>query len=415
MIFQILMVFLAGLSVTAAAEKNKGDGTLAFVDTGEKIYVRAEPTTDSAPVAVLDDHASVRMYETTEDGWVAIKSGEAAGYVRLERLATGKRAKKIAKEEGQEVGIVYPEALNIRVEPVSGADSLQLVYKDEDLTILSHEGEWLKVRSAAGTEGYVHSMYCNYKTIYDVARVIDAVEESLEEEEWEDPTFECQSWRAPRDEEISWIEQMERETKEAVEEEIDTEIPYVEEAYEEDGVLDAVFYEEPEDIWEPEPEYIWEPEPEYIWEPEPEPEYIWEPEPEYTWQPDYSTQERGENVYGENIAGAAQQYLGNPYIWGGVDPVNGSDCSGLTQYVYGSYGIQIPRVAQDQYTLGYEISLDQVQEGDLIFYDNEWDGEMDHVGIYIGDGKILHNASPETGVIISDMYYRYPAGAVYYN
>lgn len=112
------------------------------------------------------------------------------------------------------------------------------------------------------------------------------------------------------------------------------------------------------------------------------------------------------------IVNYAMQFLGNPYVYGGTDLVNGADCSGFTMGVYAYFGIDITRTSRSQAAAGTEISLSDVQLGDLVFYTDVSTGVIGHVGIYIGDGKIIHAASEALGICISDMYYRQPYKAV---
>ncbi len=88
----------------------------------------------------------------------------------------------------------------------------------------------------------------------------------------------------------------------------------------------------------------------------------------------------------------ARNYFGVDYVWGGEDPATGVDCSGLVQYVYGSLGIDLPRVAADQSKAGTKVaSLDQARPGDLVFFGSP----AHHVGIYAGGGKMID--APRTG------------------
>ncbi|GAA3745342.1 hypothetical protein HDA32_005124 [Spinactinospora alkalitolerans] len=94
----------------------------------------------------------------------------------------------------------------------------------------------------------------------------------------------------------------------------------------------------------------------------------------------------------------ALRQVGKPYIWGGVGPA-GFDCSGLTMKAWQAAGVGIPRVTTDQYHAGQRVSLDQLQPGDLLFYDTTDLGAPgpapSHVTMYIGDGQMIN--APSTG------------------
>ncbi len=98
---------------------------------------------------------------------------------------------------------------------------------------------------------------------------------------------------------------------------------------------------------------------------------------------------------GQAIVNTARKYLGVPYVWGGTSP-RGFDCSGLVQYVCRQNGISVNRVAADQSRNGRYVSRDNLQPGDLVFFAKR--GRINHVGIYIGNGNMIH--APQTGDVV---------------
>lgn len=102
---------------------------------------------------------------------------------------------------------------------------------------------------------------------------------------------------------------------------------------------------------------------------------------------------------GSQIANYGCQFIGNPYVYGGTSLTNGTDCSGFTQAVYKHFGINIPRSSTAQRSAGVGVSYAEARPGDLICY-------AGHVGLYIGNGQIVHASSERTGIKISNATYR---------
>jgi peptidoglycan DL-endopeptidase CwlO len=98
------------------------------------------------------------------------------------------------------------------------------------------------------------------------------------------------------------------------------------------------------------------------------------------------------------VIGIAMQYLGVPYVWGGMSPA-GFDCSGLIAYSFAQIGVSLPHHAAAQYGYGAPVSRDQLQPGDLVFFNG-----LGHAGIYVGGGQFIH--APHSGdvVKISSLY-----------
>ncbi|MDD3204449.1 MAG: NlpC/P60 family protein [Lachnospiraceae bacterium] len=102
----------------------------------------------------------------------------------------------------------------------------------------------------------------------------------------------------------------------------------------------------------------------------------------------------------------AKQFVGNPYVWGGVSLTKGADCSGFVLSVFAKYGISLPHSSRAQANIGTKVNALSAQPGDLFFYSKG--GGINHVAIYIGNGQVVHASSPKTGIRISNAFYRTP-------
>lgn len=107
---------------------------------------------------------------------------------------------------------------------------------------------------------------------------------------------------------------------------------------------------------------------------------------------------------GTDIANFALQYVGYPYVYGGTSLTNGADCSGFVMTVYKNFGYSLPRTADDQSLAGVEVSRENIQPGDLIFYDYGT-GVVQHVAIYTGNGQMVHAANTRLGIISGNAFY----------
>ena len=99
---------------------------------------------------------------------------------------------------------------------------------------------------------------------------------------------------------------------------------------------------------------------------------------------------------GQAIVELAKQHLGKPYVYGATGP-NNFDCSGFVYYVYKQMGVTLNRVAHDQMNNGTYVSKDQLQPGDIVGF-SRGNGYVHHVGIYVGNGMMIH--SPQTGDVV---------------
>ena len=119
-----------------------------------------------------------------------------------------------------------------------------------------------------------------------------------------------------------------------------------------------------------------------------------------TTQEEISYPVSGGSEMGQAVANYALQFVGNPYVYGGTSLTNGADCSGFVMSVYANFGVSLPHSSTSDRSQGYGVDgLDNAQPGDIICYSG-------HVGIYIGNGQIVHASNERTGIIVSNANYR---------
>lgn len=113
----------------------------------------------------------------------------------------------------------------------------------------------------------------------------------------------------------------------------------------------------------------------------------------------------------QNLVNYALQFVGGRYKFGGNDPHSGVDCSGFTRYVMANgAGVALNRSSTAQSVQGVSIGQDQIRPGDLIFYGSG--SRINHVGMYIGNGQIVHASTYKTGIKVSNWLYRNPVKIV---
>ncbi len=101
---------------------------------------------------------------------------------------------------------------------------------------------------------------------------------------------------------------------------------------------------------------------------------------------------------GEEVVSYANQFLGNPYVWGGLSLTSGTDCSGFVKLVYANFGVSLPHSSYAMRHVGREVSYSEVQKGDILCY-------RGHVGIYAGNGKIVNASNKRKGIKFSSATY----------
>ena len=109
------------------------------------------------------------------------------------------------------------------------------------------------------------------------------------------------------------------------------------------------------------------------------------------------------------VVSFVQAQVGDAYVSGGTGP-NSWDCSGLVQAAFKQVNIDLPRVSQDQSVAGTQVSLSNLQPGDILYWGGA--GSAYHVGVYVGDGMFVGAQNSSTGVVMKPLSYDPPSGAV---
>lgn len=328
---------------TESETEEQDFSNLVIAQVNDYVNVRSIPSQDGEIVGKLYDK-SVGEYLEEKDGWYKIKSGNCTGYVKAEYCVTGEEANQLAKEVGTTYAIVNTTTLKVREESNTESVVLGLVPLGEELVVVEELDGWVKISIEEG-DGYVSKEFVNLRTDFVHA-------ESKEEEE-------------------------ERLAKEARERE---EARRAAEAARAEAEAARRAVENVENM-------------------------------QITSEPVANTQTVTQiaqntiansqgNEMGKAVVDYAVQFVGNPYVWGGTSLTNGADCSGFVMSVYSNFGVGLPHSSSALRSRGTDVGgIQNAQPGDIVCYSG-------HVGLYIGNGQIVHASSARTGIKISNATYK---------
>lgn len=313
---------------------------VAIAKVQDYVNVRAENNEDSEVLGKLYKNSAATVLETTDDGWYKISSGSVTGYVKSEYVVVGDDA--TVKSAGRRVATVNTETLKVRTSADENSEVLGLVAGEDDLTVIDESADgWVGVSTEDGT-GYVSSDYVSLDTEFTYAESKEEEAARLAKEEAERKAAaeaaakEEAKKNAASESNKSSKASNESKKSEAVEETADEESSSSDSSSEES-------YSAPS----------------------------------------------GSN--GQAVVDYACQFVGNPYVYGGSSLTNGTDCSGFVMSVYAQFGISLPHSSSALRSVGYGVSVDDMQPGDIICYSG-------HVAIYCGGNTIVHASNPSTGI-----------------
>lgn len=344
------------LSEDIAEDEEIGDeyGNLVIAQVHDWVNVRRGPSTNSEIIGKLYNN-SVGELIRVEGEWYYIASGTISGYVKAEYCVTGEEAEAMVDEVSVKTATVNAQTLNFRSEPSTDSVLLKQLANGTVLDVISTDYDgWVEV-SVGGTTGYVSAEYVKVTVSFTSA-------ESKEEEE-----ARLAAERAAREEEERRAAEQQAAANAAAD------------AAAQQAAADAAAQQAAADAAAQQ-----------------------QADSQTTAQEGVplETPTVSSSSKGVEVANFALQFVGNPYVYGGTSLTNGADCSGFVLAVYANFGVSLPHSATADRSMGIAVpSLEEAQPGDLVCYSG-------HVGIYIGNGQIVHASTVRTGIKISNANYK---------
>lgn len=339
---------------------------LGIANVRNYVNVRSGPSTNDRIIGKLYKGCVANIL-SWEGDWVKIQSGNIAeGYIKAEYLLIGYDAEERVAEFCNKIATVNCSVLNVRSGQGTNFSIYEKIPRGEAYYVVNEYEEWVEIvlgqddATGRDTTGFVARQYVDisYEFLYAV---------TIEEEQ-----ARIEAERAAKKAEEERLAKLAREQA-------------AKKAAEEQAAKKAA--EEAEKKKEEERQAA------------------------QKAQEEQKNQTTAQARTRQEIAEYAVRFVGNPYVWGGTSLTKGADCSGFVQAIYKQFGYTIPRVSKDQAkSAGYtdvKPTLEQLLPGDLIFYTNS-SGKVDHVAMYIGDGKVVHAANRKAGIIISSYNHRTP-------
>lgn len=282
--------------------------------------------------------------------WSKVRSGNVTGYVKNQYLVFGDEIENFAKQNVKKVAKVQTETLRVRKKASTDSKIVTLVSEDDKLKVKKQTDDWAKVK-VDGQTGYVSKDYA--KVTYSFGKA-----KSMKQIQAEQAAKEAQKQAAQTTIGNESASTSSSNTSNSSTTSGSTKASSVQAAK----------------------------------------------------KASVSVSSSGSSATGSRIASYAQQFIGNPYRYGGNSLTSGIDCSGFTQQIMAKFGYSISRTSSSQAGDGRAVSTSNLRAGDLVFYGDG--GSINHVALYIGGGQVVHASNsapyPRGGIKISNVNYRTP-------
>lgn len=278
--------------------------------------------------------------------WSKVRSGNVTGYVKNQYLVFGDEIENFAKQNVKKVAKVQTETLRVRKKASTDSKIVTLVSEDDKLKVKKQTDDWAKVK-VDGQTGYVSKDYAKVTYSFGKAKSMKQIQAEQEAKK--------RAEEAARNKPVST-----------------TSSSHTSNTGTTSGSTTG--------------------------------------STQTTKKASVSVSSSGSSATGSRIVSYAQQFVGNPYRYGGNSLTNGIDCSGFTQQIMAKFGYSISRTSSSQSGDGRAVSTSNLRAGDLVFYGDG--GSIDHVALYIGGGQVVHASNsapyPRGGIKISNVNYRTP-------
>ncbi|MBQ8278855.1 MAG: C40 family peptidase [Roseburia sp.] len=333
-----------------ALNRPEEEHNLIIADVTNYVNIRSLPSEEGEILGKLYDN-SVGRKLGEENGWYHIESGSVTGYVKAEFVLTGEAAVTRAEEVGTRLAEVTTTTLKVRQHATTDSAVLGLVPGGDILNVLEEVEGWVKVDVEDGP-GYVSTNYVNVYT--------ENVEAESKAEEAARLKKEEEERRRAEEAAKEALKQQQAASKPSSGGQSNSNSATGTGNTTNGGTNSG----------------------------------------SNSGGSGSNSSSSSTSNLGQQIADYALKFLGNPYVYGGTSLTNGADCSGFVQSVYKHFGISLPRTSGEQGKSGRAVDgLENAKPGDLIWYSG-------HIGIYIGNGKIVHASNPKNGIITSNATYR---------
>ena len=358
-------IYVDGVKMKAVHRVPSPYENLAIANVKTYVNIRSGPSTEYEAIGKLYKGcvANVLGYEGE---WVKIQSGNLKeGYIRGDYLLIGWDAEEKIEEYCDKVATVNCSVLNVRTGMSTSDTIYDQIPRGESYYVVEEYEEWVKIilsqddNTGRDHTGYVYKQYVDlsYEFQYAVTKEEEEAQKAAEE-----------AARKAEEARLRKLAEEEAARKKAAEAKKKAE----EEAKKQANKSEATKTQD---------------------------------------QLQQQTTSTKSDKLRQEIAAYALNFVGNPYKWGGTSLTKGADCSGFVQSIYKQFGYQIPRTSKEQAkSAGYTNvtpDLAHLLPGDLIFYTDK-KGVVDHVALYIGNGKIVHAANKKDGIKISSYKTRTP-------